>query len=89
MLLCMLHNRQFQFNVLYTERIERIKERWGQLDAGLLHLYGQYKKAATRAVHKVRNDMEDEVYNKLEEDGGKMIDKLALDMVKDKKWGEQ
>ena len=47
---------------------------------GLLHLCGQEKKAERRAVDKTRNDMEEEVFNKLEEDGGrKMIHKLAHD----------
>ena len=40
-------------------------------DAGWLHLYGQNKKAARRAVDNVRTDLED--------DGGKMIYKLAHD----------
>ena len=45
----------------------------------MLHLFGQ-KKAARRAVDKVRNNMEEEVYNKLEEDGvRKMTYKLAHD----------
>ena len=48
----------------------------------MLHLYGQKKKAARRAVDKVRNDMEKEVYNKLENDGGrKMMHKLAHDIM--------
>ena len=58
---------------------------------GLLHLYGQKKKTARRAVDKARNNMEEEVYNKLQEDGGrKMIYKLARDRdedVKNMKWG--
>ena len=33
----------------------------------------------------VRNDMEDEVYNKFKEDGGKMIYKLAHDRDEDSK----
>ena len=35
---------------------------------GMLHLYGQNKKAARRAVDKVKNDMEEVVYNKWEDD---------------------
>ena len=46
------------------KRIEKIKDRGRQLDVGLLHLYGQNKKARRSAVDKARNDMEEEVYNK-------------------------
>ena len=35
----------------------------------MLHLYRQKKKAARRPVDKARNNMEEEVYNKFEEDG--------------------
>ena len=49
-----------------------------QPDGGMLHLYGQNKKAAKRAVDKARNDMEADVYTKLDEDAGKnMIYKMA------------
>ena len=69
------------------KRIEKIKGRVRQPDVGLLHLYGQQKKAARRAVEMARNNME-EVYNKLEEDGGrKMIYKLAHDHDGDGKEG--
>ena len=46
------------------KRIEKIKDRGEHLDADLLHLYGQNKKAASGAVDKARNYMEAEVYNK-------------------------
>ena len=45
------------------KRIEKIKDRGRQPDAELLHLIGQKKKAARRAVDKVRNNLEEEVYN--------------------------
>ena len=37
----------------------------------LRHLYGQKKKAARRAVDRARRSMEEELYRKLDEDGGK------------------
>ena len=44
----------------------------------MLHLYGQKKKAAKKAVDKARNDMEADLYTKLDEDAGKkMIYKMA------------
>ena len=44
----------------------------------MLHLYGQKKKAAKKAVDKARNDMEADLYAKLDEDAGKkMIYKMA------------
>ena len=43
-----------------------------------MHLYGQKKKAAKKAVDKARNDMEADLYTKLDEDAGeKMIYKMA------------
>ena len=66
-------------------RGEKIKERGRQPDVGLLHLYEQKKKAARRALDKVRNDLE-EVYNKLEEDGGrKVIHNLSGDRDEESK----
>ena len=44
--------------------MEKIKDRESYPDAGLMHLYGQNKKATRRAVDKVRNDIGEEVYNK-------------------------
>ena len=38
-----------------NNRIETLQDTGRQLDAGLLHLYGQKKKAARRASDKVRN----------------------------------
>ena len=62
------------------KRIEKIKDRRRQPEAGLLHLHGQKKKAARKAVDKVRNVLEEKISNKLEEDGGKkLIYKLACD----------
>ena len=66
--------------------IEKIKDRERRPDAGLLHMFGQMKRAARIVVDKVINDMEEEVYNKLEEDGGKkMVYKLARDRDGDRK----
>ena len=74
------------------KRIEKIKYREGQSGVGLRHIYGQKKNAARRVVDKARNDVENEVYNKLEAHGGrKMIYKLARDRDEDGKdmkgWG--
>ena len=52
--------------------LEEDRERSRQPDVGLLHMYGQKKKAGRRAVDKMTNDME-EVHNKLEEDGGRKM----------------
>ena len=66
------------------KRIEKIKYREGQSGVGLRHIYGQKKNAARRVVDKARNDVENEVYNKLEEDGGrKRIYKFARDRDED------
>ena len=60
--------------------IECIKDRGEQPPTGLRHLYGQKKKAAIRAVDSTRRSMEEELYRKLDEDGGKkMIFKMARD----------
>ena len=68
------------------KKMEKIKDKGAQPDAGMMHLYGQNKKAARRAVDNVRNDIEVNVYIKLEEDVGKnMIYKLAHDRDKDGK----
>ena len=37
----------------------------------MMHTYGQKKKGAKRAVDKARSDMGEDVYSKLDEDGGK------------------
>ena len=58
--------------------IDCIKIRGEQPPTSLKHLYGQKKKAARRAVDKARRSMEEELYRKLDEDGGKqMIFKMA------------
>ena len=58
--------------------IEKIKVNGNRPDGGMLHLYGQKKKAAKKAVDKARNDMEADLYTKLGEDAGKkMIYKIA------------
>ena len=65
-----------QYKVIGEEEYgleENINDRAGQPKAGLLHLYGQNTKAAQRNLDKVRNDIEAEVYNKLEEDGAKKM----------------
>ena len=54
------------------KRLKKIKDRGRHPNAGLLYLFGQ-NKAARRAVDKARNDMEEVVYNKLEEDGGRKM----------------
>ena len=47
-------------------------------------MYGQKKKAARRAVDRARRSMEEELYRKLDEDGGKkMIFKMARDRTED------
>ena len=38
-----------------------------------MHLYGQKQKAAKKAVDKAMNDMEADVYTKLDEDAGKKM----------------
>ena len=55
-----------------------MKVNGNQPDGGMLHLYGQKKKAAKKAVDKASNDMEADVYTKLDEDAQKkMIYKMA------------
>ena len=50
----------------------------------LKHLYGQKKKAAMRAVDRARRSMEEELYRKLDEDGGKrVIFKMARDITEE------
>ena len=46
--------------------IENIKVNGNQPDGGMLHLYGQKKKAVKKALEKGRNDVEADVYTKLE-----------------------
>ena len=55
--------------------MEEVKEDQGSGEAsecGVAVQFGQ-NKAARRAVDKARNDMEEVVYNKLEEDGGRKM----------------
>ena len=60
--------------------IECMKDRGEQPPNSLKHKYGQKKKAARRAVNRARRSMEEELYRKLDEDGGKkMIFKMARD----------
>ena len=64
--------------------IECSKDRGEQPPNSLKHLYGQKKKAARRAVDRARRSMEEELYRKLDEDGGKkMIFKMARDRTED------
>ena len=66
--------------------IEGIRDRGEQPSTGLKHLYGQKQKAARRAVDRARRSMEEELYRKLDEDGGKkMIFKIARDRTEDGK----
>ena len=53
--------------------IENIKVNRNKPDGGMLHLYGQKKKAATKAVDKARNAMEADLYTKLDEHAGKKM----------------
>ena len=65
-------------NKVVWKVIGNIKVNGNQPDGGMLHLYGQKKKAAKKAVDKARNDMEADLYTKLDEDAGKkMIYKMA------------
>ncbi len=65
-------------------RISYIRDRGEQPSTGLKNLYGQKKKAARRAVDRARRSMEEELYRKLDEDGGKkMIFKMARDRTED------
>ena len=64
--------------------IECVKDRGEQPPTSLKHLYGQKKKAARRAVDRARRSMEEELYRKLDDDGGKkMIFKMAGDRTED------
>ncbi len=51
--------------------IEGIIDLGEQPPTSLGHLCGQKKKAARRAVDRARRSMEEELYRKLDEDGGK------------------
>ena len=53
--------------------IECMKDRGEQSPNSLKHLYGQKKKAARRAVDRARRSMEEELYRKRDEDGGKKM----------------
>ena len=64
--------------------IEGIRDRGEQPSTGLKHLYGQKKKAARKTVDRSRRNIEEELYRKLDEDGGKkMIFKMARDRTED------
>ena len=64
--------------------IEGIRGRGEQPPTGLRHLHGQKKKASRKAVDRARRSMEEELYRKLDEDGGKkMIFKMARDRIED------
>ena len=64
--------------------MECIKVKGEQPATSLKHLYGQKKKAAMRAVDRARRSMEEELYRKLDEDGGKrVIFKMARDITED------
>ena len=52
--------------------IDGIRDRGEQPPTGLRHLYGQKKKAARRAMDRARRSMEEELYQKLDEDGGQI-----------------
>ena len=54
--------------------IECIKDRGEQPPTSLKHMYSQKKKAGRRAVDSARMSMEEELYRKLDEDGGKKND---------------
>ena len=65
--------------------IEGIRDRGEQPSTGLRHLYGQKKKEDRRAVDRARRSIE-ELYRKLDEDGGKNIMfKMARDRTEDGK----
>ena len=51
--------------------IECIKDRGEQPPTRLKQPYGQKRKAARRAVDRARRSMEEELYRKFDEDGGK------------------
>ena len=60
--------------------IEGVRDRGEEPPTGLRHMCGQKKKAAGRAVDRARRSMEEELYRKLDDDGGKkMIFKMARD----------
>ena len=68
------------------KKIETIRDRGEQPSVAMKHLYGRKKKAARRAVDKARQKMEEELYKKLDEDGGKrMIYKMARDRNEESK----
>ena len=64
--------------------IECIKDIGEQPPTSLKHLYGQKKKAATRTVDRARRSMQEELYRKLDEDGGKKtIFKMTRNITED------
>ena len=70
------------------DMIECIKNRGDQPTTNLNHLYCQKKKATRRAVDIARRSMDEELYRKLDEDGGKhMIFKMARDRTEDGREG--
>ena len=63
--------------------IEGIRDRGEQPSTGLKHLYDK-EKAVRRAVDRARRSMGEELYRKLDEDGGKkMIFNMARDITED------
>ena len=68
------------------KKIEMIRDRGEQASVAMKHLYGRKKKAARRAVDKAGQKMEEELYKKLGEDGGKrIIYKMAWDRNEESK----
>ena len=64
--------------------IEGFRYRGEQSPTGLRHLYGQTKTAARRAVDRAWRSMEEDLYRKLDEYGGKkMIFKMARGRTED------
>ena len=64
--------------------IEGMRDRGEQPPTGLRHMYDQNKKATRRTVARTRRRMEEELYRKLVEGGGKnMIFKMARDRTMD------
>ena len=64
--------------------IEGFRYRGDQPPIGLRHPYGLKKKAARREVDRAQRSMEEELYRKLDEDGGKkMISKMARDRTEE------
>ena len=62
---------------------EGFRDRGEEPPIGLVHLYGQKKKAARRAVDWARRSMEEELYRKLERWWHNIIFKMARDRTED------